>query len=122
MTKILIVEDEARIASFLQKGLQKYQFVAAVANDGDKALQAVKDTPYDVMLLDLGLPTKDGLTVLKELREQGNTIPVIVVTASSVMVQESLAAGANDHLSKPFRFNHLLAAIQKQTQTDALAS
>ena len=120
MSKILIVEDEEHIASFIQKGLRKHQFMTAVATDGERALQAIEETAYDIMLLDLGLPVKDGWTVLKELRTQGNTLPVIVVTACAVTPQESLAAGANDHLLKPFRFKRLLTAVQRQI--DSLSS
>ena len=119
MNKILIVEDEEHVASFIVRGLRTQQFVTAIADDGEKALQAIEADVYDVILLDLGLPIKDGWAVLKELRKQGNAIPVIVITASPVRRQEVLAAGANDYISKPFRFKNLLTAIRRQVNADS---
>lgn len=113
MDRILIVEDEKRIASFIEKGLQKNGFYTTVAFDGEAALQVAQTEMHEAILLDLGLSLKDGWTVLKELRDQGNDCPVIVVTAQEASLHKALSAGANGYVLKPFRFKDLLAAIQK---------
>ena len=114
MNRVLIVEDEPDLASFFRKALQKNGFSITVAPDGEQALQAIQANDYDVILLDIGLPIKNGWIVLKELREQCNDCPVIVATASDSSLQEALKAGANDYLQKPIRLKALLSAVQKQ--------
>ena len=114
MSKILIVEDEQRLAAFVEKGFRKHHFSTTVVGDGEQALQATRTGCYDIILLDLGLPVKDGWAVIEELRSQGTALPVVVMTALSDLKQEVLAAGANDYIPKPFRFKDLLAAVQKQ--------
>ena len=114
MHQILIVEDEQKLAAFVAKGCQKYGYNTTVVNDGEQALQAAQAHIHDVILLDLGLPIKDGWTVLKELRDRGDDRPVIVVTAMNDLRQKVLAAGANDYVPKPFRFMDLLAAVRRQ--------
>jgi len=114
MIRILIVEDEANLASFIVKGLKKQGFGITLAADGNQALEAAKTHTYDVILLDLGLPVKDGWTVLKALRDRGDFSPVIVMSAMSDLRQQVLAEQANDYLPKPFRFKALLAAIDRQ--------
>ena len=121
MYEVLIVEDEKNLASFVDKGLRKYGFITAIAADGEQAIAASKTHRYDAILLDLGLPVKDGWTVLKELRDRGDRSPVIVMTAMSDLRQEALAAQANDYLQKPFRVKELLSAVQKQTAAPSLA-
>ncbi|MEM9906460.1 MAG: response regulator [Cyanobacteria bacterium P01_D01_bin.44] len=116
MRQILIVEDERNLAAFVAKGFRKYGFTTTVVTDGEQALQATQENFYDVVLLDLGLPIKDGWEVLKELRARGDQHPVIVVTALSDLRQEALAAGANDYVPKPFRFMDLLAAVRRQLE------
>lgn len=116
MRQILIVEDERNLATFVAKGFRKYGFTPTVVTDGEQALQAAQENFYDVILLDLGLPIKDGWEVLKELRARGDQHPVIVVTALSDLRQEALAAGANDYVPKPFRFMDLLAAVRRQLE------
>lgn len=114
MNRILIAEDEVRLAAFLEKGLQKYGFVTAVAEDGQQALQMATTGDFELLLLDLRLPLKDGWTVLEELRSQGQKFPIIVVTAlhDEGTRHAVLLKGANDYLTKPFQFKDLLARVQ----------
>jgi DNA-binding response OmpR family regulator len=113
MKHILIVEDEPRVASFMEKGLQKHGFETQIAEDGDLAMNKVATNNFDLLLLDLGLPVKDGLTVLRELRSQGKTFPIIVVTARADDRDKAvtMASGANDYMTKPFRFQELLERV-----------
>jgi two-component system, OmpR family, copper resistance phosphate regulon response regulator CusR len=118
MTRILIVEDETRLASFIEKGLKRQGFETHTAEDGQKALQCLGQLDFDVVLLDLSLPIFDGWVVLEKIRQRGATVPVIIVTALLDEHDRSrvLAAGADDYLRKPFRFNDLMAIVQKHTQ------
>ncbi|MEO0457539.1 MAG: response regulator [Cyanobacteria bacterium P01_A01_bin.114] len=116
MHQILIIEDEKRLAAFLAKGFRKNGFIPTIVTDGEEALQATQENTYDVILLDLGLPIKDGWEVLTELRARGDKRPVIVVTALSDLRQEALAAGANDYVPKPFRFADLLSVVEEQLE------
>ena len=111
---ILIAEDEDRLAAFVEKGLKKNGFETIVAADGAQALQAIEQQPVDLLLLDLGLPIKDGWTVLQEMRAQHPDLPIIIVTAMTDERdrQRVLQLGANDYLPKPFKFSDLLAKIQ----------
>ena len=120
MCQILIAEDEVRLAAFIVKGLQKNGFTPTVVTNGVQALEATQSNVYDVILLDLGLPLKDGWTVLRELRERGDSSPVIVVTALSGVDREVINSGANEYVSKPFRFRELLAAVQRQMLSSQL--
>jgi two-component system, OmpR family, copper resistance phosphate regulon response regulator CusR len=124
MLKILIVEDEPRIVAFVEKGLQKQGYQTTVATDGEEAIQLVQQQQFDLVLLDLGLPIKDGwavLRVLKELRQvSGQNVPeVIILTARSDDNdrQASLQLGARDYLTKPFRFNDLLQRVNGVLKT-----
>jgi two-component system, OmpR family, copper resistance phosphate regulon response regulator CusR len=110
---ILIAEDENRLANFVEKGLKKSGFDSIVAADGAQALSVIQQEPVDLLLLDLGLPIKDGWEVLREARSHNPDLPIIVVTAMADDRdrQRVLQAGANDYLSKPFRFSDLLAKI-----------
>jgi two-component system, OmpR family, copper resistance phosphate regulon response regulator CusR len=115
--RVLIVEDETRLASFIEKGLRKHGLTTAIAEDGQQAIQMALDEAFDLMLLDLGLPILDGFTVLKTLRDQHQVqFPIIVVSAvdDSRKLAAVLDAGANDYMTKPFRFNDLLAKVQSQ--------
>lgn len=114
MTQILIAEDEPRIASFIEKGLRSHGFTTVVAPDATVALELALSGGFDLLLLDLGLPIKDGFTVLEELRGQGVQIPIIILTARDD-IQDKIAGlegGANDYVTKPFRFEELLARIR----------
>ena len=114
MTQILIAEDEARIASFLEKGLRSNGFSTAVADTGTLAAALLRQGTFDLLILDLGLPGKDGHQVLHELRARGDHMPVIILTARDG-VEDTVAGldgGADDYVTKPFRFEELLARIR----------
>jgi len=114
MTRILIAEDEPHIVRFLVKGLQAEGYATTAAEDGDEALRLARSGAFDLMLLDLGLPRRDGLRVLGEMRRTRVSMPVIVVTArgSSEDIVTGLDSGADDYLSKPFRLAELLARVR----------
>ncbi|HXD62225.1 MAG TPA: response regulator transcription factor [Lacisediminihabitans sp.] len=118
MAKILIAEDEQRIASFLEKGLRSAGFGVTTVDNGVAALNAISGGEFDLLLLDIGLPKLDGLEVLRNLRETGDDIAVIVLTAreSAVDTVSALEEGANDYMSKPFRFDELLARVRVRLQ------
>ena len=114
MSRILIAEDETRIASFVQKGLGAAGFAVSVAADGPAALAEAQSGQFDLMILDIGLPGRDGFDILQALRGEGNPIAVIVLTArdSAADTLRGLEGGANDYMSKPFRFDELLARVR----------
>jgi DNA-binding response OmpR family regulator len=114
MTRILIAEDEERIASFVEKGLRAAGFTVAVAADGATALHEAQGGQYELMILDVGLPVIDGFQILEALRGEGNPIAVIVLTArnSAGDTVRGLEGGANDYMAKPFRFDELLARVR----------
>lgn len=114
MNRILIAEDEPRIASFLEKGLRAKGFTTIVAEDGQKAVRIADSRDFDLMLLDLGLPKKDGFQVLEELRGRGDRLPVIILTARDDVRDKvaGLEGGADDYVTKPFRFEELLARVR----------
>lgn len=116
MTRILIVEDEPRIAAFVSRGLEAAGYETTVIEDGAEALEAALRGDGDLVLLDVGLPTIDGFEVLRELRSRGSGIPVIMLTARSSTrdTVEGLDAGANDYVSKPFTFEELLARVRSR--------
>ena len=116
MTKILIVEDEPRIASFVSRGLEAAGYETVVVEDGADALAAALRGDADLVLLDVGLPTMDGFEVLRELRSRGSVVPVIMLTARSSTrdTVEGLDAGANDYVPKPFVFEELLARVRSR--------
>ncbi|MEM8613082.1 MAG: response regulator transcription factor [Cyanobacteria bacterium P01_H01_bin.105] len=114
MAKILIVDDEPRIAMFLEKGLRKQNHEAALAFGGRQALSMVLSQHFDLMLLDLGLPEIDGFDVLKGLRVANNTLPVVVITArGDTDCIRAIEFGADDCLQKPFRFSELLLKVRR---------
>ncbi|MET0128942.1 MAG: response regulator transcription factor [Solirubrobacterales bacterium] len=116
MSRILIAEDESRLASFLEKGLRSSGFVTTVVSDGIAAESLARDSDFDLMILDLSLPRKDGLDVLRDLREAGEQLPVIVLTARGDPGDrvEGLESGADDYLPKPFHFEELVARVRVQ--------
>ena len=111
MSRILIAEDEDRIASFVEKGLVAAGFATVVVRTGTDALDYAITGGFDLLILDIGLPGLDGYEVLRQLRADGSNLPVIVLTArdSAEDTLASLEGGANDYMSKPFRFDELLA-------------
>jgi DNA-binding response OmpR family regulator len=116
VSRILIAEDEWRLASFLEKGLRASGFVTTSVADGIAAESLARDSDFDLMILDLSLPKKDGLDVLRDLRHAGQRLPVIVLTARGDPHErvEGLESGADDYLSKPFHFEELVARIRVQ--------
>jgi two-component system copper resistance phosphate regulon response regulator CusR len=120
VSRILIVEDENRIASFLEKGLKANGFATAVANAGEEALQMARAGAYDLLILDLGLPDVDGLQVLRELRSRDSRLPVIILTARGAVSDtvSGLEGGADDYVAKPFRFDELLARVRVRLRGD----
>jgi two-component system, OmpR family, response regulator QseB len=123
MTRILIAEDEARLAAFLEKGLRAGGYTTTVAADGETASLLARDEDFDLMVLDLGLPLKDGLEVLRELRGSGQRLPVIILTARGDPDERvaGLEAGADDYIGKPFHFEELLARVRVRLRDDGAA-
>ncbi len=115
MYRILIAEDETRLASFVEKGLRKNGFNPTIAEDGEQVLSLLASEPFDLLLLDVGLPLKDGWTVLLDLRQKQKALPVIIMTAMSDNGNRdrALRLGANEFVTKPFKFSALLERIQK---------
>jgi DNA-binding response OmpR family regulator len=114
VARILIVEDEQRIASFIAKGLGAHGHVAAVAGDGVTGRDLALSGDFDLMILDIGLPGLDGFAVLEQVRSRGPKLPVIVLTARDAVTDtvSALDGGADDYMPKPFRFAELLARIR----------
>jgi len=112
--RILLVEDEVKVSEFIRRGLQEEGFQVVVASDGENGSFEATDGDFDVMILDVMLPRKDGFAVLAEVRERGSRIPVIMLTARGEVEDRvrGLAAGADDYLPKPFSFEELLARVQ----------
>jgi DNA-binding response OmpR family regulator len=120
MNRILIAEDQPRLASFLQKGLRSNGFTTTVAEDGAKASLLARDDEFDLLVLDLGLPGKDGTEVLRELRASGQRMPVIILTARDDVSDKvaGLERGADDYVTKPFRFEELLARVRARLRDE----
>ena len=114
MARILIVEDEQRIASFIAKGLAAEGHTTVTVGDGVDGLDQALSDEFDLMVLDIGLPRLSGFDVLDQLRAQGSRMPVIVLTARDSVTDtvSALDSGADDYMSKPFRFAELLARVR----------
>ncbi|OGU15408.1 MAG: DNA-binding response regulator [Geobacteraceae bacterium GWC2_53_11] len=112
--KILIVEDEKKVASFIKRGLEDDSYQVTLSHDGADGLKRAISGDFDLIILDCMLPKKDGLTVLHELRDAGNQIPVLMLTAKAdtADVVSGLDAGADDYLVKPFAFAELQARVR----------
>jgi two-component system copper resistance phosphate regulon response regulator CusR len=123
MSRILIAEDEARIASFLEKGLRANGFSTEVVSDGEEALRLARSGRFDLLILDLGLPGKDGFEVLRELRREDRQLPVVILTARDAVgdTVAGLEGGADDYITKPFRFEELLARVRVRLRGERAA-
>ncbi len=116
--KVLLIEDDPKISSFTQKGLKEQGFVVNSCDDGDDGYLLATTQAYDVIVLDIMLPGRDGLSILRNLREQKNSVPVILLTARSALNErlEGLNLGADDYLCKPFFIEELTARIHAVTR------
>lgn len=121
--RILVVEDDKKIASFVVKGLKQSGYAVDLSGDGEEALVLAETTPYDAAVVDIMLPKLDGLSLIQRLRRQGSKVPVIILSAKASVDDrvQGLQAGGDDYLTKPFAFSELLARIQalirRATQT-----
>lgn len=112
--KVLVVEDETRIAQFIAMGLHEQGWTVDVQHRGDEAFEMLQASVYDMVILDIMLPGRDGLSILRQLRERGNPVPVILLTARNTLDEriEGLHLGADDYITKPFYVEELVARMQ----------
>lgn len=112
--KVLVIEDERKLAGFIRKGLEEHGFAVTVSHDGNEAHALVRTESFDLLVLDIMLPGRDGISLLKSLRDGKNTVPVILVTARSDTNEriQGLNLGADDYIAKPFFLDELLARVQ----------
>ncbi len=112
--KLLVVEDDRKVAGFIEQGLKEEGFVVDVAPDGEEATMLAHVYEYDVIVLDLMLPKKNGFQVAQELRREGRSTPILMLTSRDAVedIVRGLDAGADDYLTKPFRFEELLARLR----------
>jgi DNA-binding response OmpR family regulator len=112
--RLLLVEDEARVARFIARGLREQAYAVDLAADGEDALYQAAVNSYDAIILDVMLPKKDGFTVCRELRAAGSRVPVLMLTARDAVEDriDGLDTGADDYLTKPFEFGELLARLR----------
>lgn len=112
--RLLVVEDEINLLSIIKKRLIKEHYSVDACTDGEEAMEYIRMAPYDGIVLDIMLPGKDGISILKEMRKEGNYTPVLLLTARDSIEDRvnGLDAGADDYLVKPFAFDELLARIR----------
>jgi len=123
--RVLVIEDDTKIASLIRKGLEEQGFAVEVCHDGDRGYETATTRPFDALVLDIMLPGRDGLSILRNLRERRNPVPVILVTARGELNErlEGLNLGADDYLAKPFYVEELVARVQsvvRRSRGDAL--
>jgi len=114
LMRLLVVEDEKKVASFIKQGLEEEGYAVDVAQDGEDGLAMALDRVHDLIILDIGLPKKDGLQVLHELQKQNIPTPVLLLTVRATIEDKviGLDSGADDYLPKPFAFQELLARVR----------
>lgn len=112
--RILVVEDEKKIAAFIKRGLKEEGYAVDVAADGEEGYRLITENDYDLILLDLMLPKRDGISLCRQIRQDDIQTPVVMLTAKSAVADKvtGLDAGANDYITKPFAFEELLARIR----------
>ncbi len=112
--RVLVVEDEPKIASFIQKGLQEEHYAVDLAFDGEEALDWASMAEYDLIVLDILLPKRNGISVCRELRQRGIRAPILMLTAKDTVDDRvtGLDSGADDYLVKPFAFRELVARLR----------
>src|SRR5512137_2568027 len=112
--KILVVEDEKKVSSFIKRGLEEEKYEVDTAGDGEEGMKMALGKPYDLIVLDWMLPKKDGLTMVKELRAKKTPTPVLMLTAKDSLddIVTGLNSGSDDYLTKPFAFAELLARVR----------
>jgi two-component system copper resistance phosphate regulon response regulator CusR len=122
VARILIAEDDPRIGRLLEKALQKHGYSTFLADDGNKAQSLSLTDEFDLMILDMGLPQREGFQVLQDLRAHGKTLPVLVLTGRSERdVVMCLEAGADDYMRKPFQFDDLLERVRARLESTGTA-
>jgi two-component system, OmpR family, copper resistance phosphate regulon response regulator CusR len=119
--RILLVEDEPRVAAFVAKGLREQAYAIDIARDGEQALYLAAVNTYDLLILDVMLPLKDGYSVCRELRRAGTRTPILMLTARDAVDDRvaGLDCGADDYLTKPFDFKELLARLRALSRRSA---
>jgi len=122
--RVLVIEDEQKMADLLKRGLEEEGMSIEIAGDGEAGLAAVRNGEFELVILDLGLPGRNGLEIAREIRASGRRIPILILTAqdSTEMKVKGLDIGADDYLTKPFAFAELLArlrALQRRSSPDA---
>jgi DNA-binding response OmpR family regulator len=122
MTRVLVVEDDPAITSFIDKGLRAHGYTTTVVGDGPTAMAIARDESFDLVILDLGLPGTPGMEVLRTIRGRGQRIPVIILTARDDLVVEGLDAGADDYVVKPFDIDELLARVRARVRVDSTSN
>jgi DNA-binding response OmpR family regulator len=112
--KILVIEDEKKVASFIKRGLEEEKYEVDTAYDGDQGFQIAAEGSYNLVILDLVLPKRDGISLVRELRARKNMVPVLILSAKDKLedIVDGLNVGSDDYLTKPFAFAELLARVK----------
>ena len=112
--RVLVVEDEAKVLTLINAGLEEHGFTVEMCRDGDTAMALIQSQPFDAIVLDVMLPGRDGLSILRKVREEGNPVPVVLLTARADLSErvEGLNLGADDYLAKPFSILELVARLR----------